>query len=157
MKILGLIAILFIGVAQELDRFSDTPRENLHIEQFKWLEGTWQNMKSLSYEQWEFNAETSTWEGRGFQVNNVDTLITEKLIIECEESVCDYIADVPHNLHPIRFRISDITTSGFKAVNPDHNFPKYIHYNLLSDDRFNAAIGAEDRKIKFQFIRYISK
>jgi hypothetical protein len=118
---------------------------------FDWLEGTWQNLRTGSYEQWFFDRESEEWVGMGFRIIDSDTIITKRLTITCNADICEYIAVVPHNPGPVSFRITVISETGFKSENPDHDFPKFIYYDLISPERIDATIGAGERKIVFQF------
>lgn len=121
------------------------------LQAFHWLEGTWQNVRNGSYEQWWFNNGAARWEGRGFRVAANDTVVTERLAISCMGGTCEYIADVRPNPAPVHFRIVEHTATGFKSENPAHDFPKFIHYALVSENTIAATIGAGERRIGFEF------
>ncbi len=142
--ILLFIVLSFYGVS------AATGLSDEKIESFRWLEGTWRNMRTGDYEQWRMNTDSHIWEGRGFRIAGEDTSFTERLIIACDGD-CHYIADVPHNPEPVRFKITEITETGFHSENPGHDFPKFIKYELESDGRMRAIIGAGDRTIRFEF------
>lgn len=125
---------------------------NHDIESFKWLTGTWKNVKQGNYESWQYMKEEDILEGKGFQITTeLDTVITERLQIICEGSTCYYIADVPQNPEPVRFRIVSWNNRHFRSENSGHDFPKFVAYRLREDGKLEARIGDDSRTISFLF------
>ena len=61
-----------------------------------------------------------------------------------------YIAEVTQNPNPTKFKIVEFTNQSFKAVNPQHDFPKEINYTI-SGTKIVASISGGDKRIDYNF------
>ena len=128
------------------------------IPQLEWLVGKWerQNMKpgKMANERWESSA--GFLNGWGVSLKGVDTVFVEKLQIVRNEQGLFYVADVAENEAPVYFEIVEISESGFRCVNPEHDFPKQINY-VRKGDRLEVTISGDGRSVDFIFLREGSK
>ena len=152
MKITALVSILCLAA----NTIHAQSSQRMEVRSFTWLEGTWQNVRTGEFERWQL-ANDNKLDGMGFKVTGTDTTISERLTIECVAGACDYVANVRSNAAPVRFRIVESTNMGFKSSNPQHDFPQFINYELISANEIRATIGAGERKIAFEFKRVNSR
>ena len=150
MSHMRLIAIT-ASLALTLGTANAQSAPSVDIRSFSWIEGTWQNTRSGDFERWQFNSAKSQWDGLSYRVKGTDTLVTERLSIVCEASSCDYVAEVHSNPAPVRFRIAEATDKSFKSSNPQHDFPQFINYEVISPTGIRATIGAGTRTMAFEF------
>ncbi len=123
------------------------------VKNFEWIIGNWKNTKDSSLEKWAWNTDKSVLLGVSFKVINGDTNVTERASIACEVDGCYFIADVPENNKPVKFKIARSASRSFVADNPAHDFPKFIQYNLTDKKHLNALIGAGNKLIQYKFER----
>lgn len=142
-KLLFIFSLLagFTSAAQQSDPFS-------------WLIGQW-NRTGMSpgkeaREIW--NVENGVLKGMGISLKNGDTTFVEKLSIRQIDGQYYYIADVPQNPEPVKFKITEMRSGFFLAENPEHDFPKAIRYEL-NNDRLEAEISGNGQVIPFVFQR----
>lgn len=119
----------------------------------EWLVGTWQIEESGSFEEWGWNAGRSQLEGIGYRYEGNERIQSEGLKIACDSDGCAYFADVPANEGPVRFAITEMNDKGFKASNPEHDFPTFIHYMLQEDGSIIATVGDADFEMELVLIR----
>lgn len=120
------------------------------------LIGTWENTDHkdslLHTEKWS-RTNDSLLVGFGLLTRNNDTLFQEKLSIQKIDGFWYYIADTDENPMPVHFKINTQTDDGFEAVNPVHDFPKYINYRITKDSLHALVSDGENKKIEFDFFR----
>ena len=119
---------------------------------FKKLEGKWQRIgKPDNFEYWENTGGILISES--FRMEDGQKYILEKTTIEYLDNSWFFIPDVPHNPAPVPFRISEIGDNFFYSENAEHDFPKWIRYELLSADSLEVLIGDQKDTVKFDFTR----
>lgn len=120
---------------------------------FDWLVGTWERTNgkpgTKTIETWE-KLDHKTYKAISLVLNNKDTLYKEHCTIKKEGDYYYYIADVPQNPYPIKFKIVEFTDQSFKAVNPQHDFPKEITYKV-SDNKIIASISGGNKQVDYNF------
>lgn len=96
-------------------------------------------------------------EGQGFRVSQGDTLFAERLRIQVQDDVLYYVADVPHNLDEVWFKLTRITKDEAVFENPQHDFPKIILYRRESEYKLYMRVEGEEngrpRRLEFFFDR----
>ncbi|MGC4034565.1 MAG: DUF6265 family protein [Chitinophagaceae bacterium] len=119
----------------------------------KWLEGTWTRTNAKEgrsgTERWIKNSETE-WQGFGVNMKRSDTALIEKIKIISEGENIFYVADVPENKQPVRFRFTSISENSFTCENPDHDFPKKISYEQ-NGAKLKAVISGNGKSIEYLF------
>lgn len=139
-----ILALLFTNLAHE--KQSD-------ITALGWLVGTWQIEEAGSFEQWSWSADRSQLGGMGYRYVEGERIQSEGLKIVCGADGCAYIADVPSNDGPVRFAITEMGEKGFKASNPDHDFPTFIYYDLQDDGSIVATVGNDEFELELVMTR----
>jgi hypothetical protein len=120
---------------------------------FHWLEGKWERQGTKpgqsEFEEWKINHDQQL-SGNGITLRNSDTVFVEKLAITNIDQQFYYIADVPGNPSPTRFKITSYSKNEFISENPQHDFPKKITYKK-SNTGFTATISGDGKSIDFYF------
>jgi hypothetical protein len=118
-----------------------------------WLLGEWTrtNVKidQVATEQWKKISATE-WHGTGVSIRKGDTTFVEHLKIIVQNDTLFYVADVAENKQPVYFTFTSISTYGFTAENPNHDFPKKIEY-WLKDEKLHAITSGNAKAIDFYF------
>ena len=122
---------------------------------FDWLMGSWERSNgkpnTQTIETWDKINDTN-YVGISLVLIGQDTNYREDCIISKEGNDYYYIADVPENIRPTKFKIIEFSKQGFKAINYKHDFPQEIIYKLKGND-LTASISGEDKTIIYEFIR----
>lgn len=118
-----------------------------------WLAGTWHIEEAGSFEQWSWSADRTELEGMGYRYVEGERIQSEGLRIVCTADGCVYIADVPANEGPVKFAITEVGEKGFKASNPDHDFPTFIHYDLQDNGSIVATVGNAEFEMELVMTR----
>lgn len=148
----------FIGVfALVLACNQNSTRNNFN---FSRLIGSWHSVRSEASqnEEWE-SISDSSYIGRGYVLEAGDTTFFETLEIRNEAGVWTYYARVNqmNGGEVIPFKLTKQSRDRVEFVNPTHDFPKKIGYELISDDELQAYIeGPRDGqtiRILFEFKR----
>lgn len=125
------------------------------FEKLGWLQYRWilTNGKpgQSGVEQW-MKISAVELRGIGATLAGGDTVFVEKLKILVEGNSIYYVADVRENQSPVRFRLTEISDSGFVFENPRHDFPKRIAYQLR-DGKLKATISGNGKAIDYLFLR----
>ncbi len=93
--------------------------------------------------------------GLGATLKNGKVQFQEKLRIEEDHEGVHYIADVPDNPAPVRFRLVEIGEGSVAFENPAHDFPKRIAYRL-DGDRLEARVSGGRREMTLRFQRSVT-
>lgn len=129
--------------------------QSVDVSQLEWLVGTWSrtHMKpgKSGHERWEKVSENEL-RGWGVSFNGPDTSYVEKLRIYIDNGNTYYVADVPENPKPVRFKITDASEQGFVCENPSHDFPKKIEYTR-KETSMTAVISGDGRSMSFTFTK----
>jgi len=142
-----LISLVFFGLCGGLSA------QSIDIRHFDWLCGVWQNIKTGEIEQWSRSWDDMELKGISFKIAGNDTLISELMTIKEANGRLCFIADVPQNNAAVSFYIDSSSESGFACSNPDHDFPKFIRYELTARDSLYAEIEGDGKKIPFRFVK----
>ena len=148
MKIVVRVVFLVLGLTFTLQA------QQVSIEKFQWLEGSWQRINKNVVEVWERVDQQLL--GSSFKVVDLDTTTLETISLACANGECYYTADVAGSQPPVVFKITTIHKSGFVAENPAHDFPKIIRYAVYqeNDEVFlEATIEGNGKSMSFLFSR----
>ena len=122
--------------------------------EFQWLVGRWKLDGKKAYETWIVEPGTNRLTGRSFRIQNMDTLITETVLLDFYDGSYHYIPDVAGDQGPVNFRIVAFDDHSFVAENPQHDFPKRITYHYFIQaglPKLNASVEGHGRVISYQF------
>lgn len=78
--------------------------------------------------------------GAAFTIMGGDTVWSEKLEMRVEDGEVVYVADVPENDAPVKFKMTEISLNSATFENPTNEFPWKIVYTL-SGDSLHARIA----------------
>jgi len=120
---------------------------------FDWLVGSWERTNgrpgTQTIESWK-KIDGETYKAISVVLKEKDTVYKEHCTIKKEGDSYYYIAEVPQNKNPTKFKIIEFTNQGFKAVNPEHDFPKEITYKV-SGKTIIASISGGEKQIDYNF------
>ena len=90
-----------------------------------------------------------------YSLNNNNTIFTESLKINSANGKWNFVTIVKNQNEgkPVIFEQSQISEHGITFSNPLHDFPKTIHYELVSDKIMHAYIAGDNDTICFHFTR----
>lgn len=135
---------------------NNTPKDQAgeDLKTLEWILGTWQRTNvqpgTTAYEAWRKESE-QVYTGLGWSMKGSDTSFVEKLRIEIKEGKPYYVADVRENAEPVYFLMSELSSTGFKSENPEHDFPKVITYSLEGSQMTAVISDGGDKKMGFVF------
>lgn len=128
--------------------------EGLHIDQFQWITGRWENRETGDHEVWEYADDRSSLTGYAVHYHNdkSDSTITEELKIVERDRKFVFIAHPSSSEFSTEFPIISATDKNFVSYNPEHDFPQRVEYHRLDKNRLKAVIKDKERMIQFNFL-----
>ena len=126
---LMLLPLLFIAC-------NETGHKKINDQnQLDWLIGKWQRVNGKpELDTWEtWSKDGSQYSAIAVNIQGGDTVYVEKIKIMKEDSNYFYIAHVPQNPTPTRFRLFERSATHFVAENLTHDWPTSISYAIQSD------------------------
>ncbi len=120
---------------------------------FKWLEGKWQEDNNKSFEVWSLK--NNALKGTGYKLlQDGSKTINEEMSIQKKQGNYFFISDVAGPQEAIDFKITSHDLNSFIAENPAHDFPKKISYKRMDDNHLQAFISDGDKSIiRFYFTK----
>lgn len=119
------------------------------------LEGTWKIENDDMYERWD-KLNDHSMKGFSYKVVNGQMIVSEYLDIKRESDKTIYTAAVLNQNQGkgIEFVLTR-TDSTYTFENPDHDFPRKIVYQKLSDKEISVRISGENREgFAYKMIRH---
>lgn len=155
MKHLSVILVLFI-----LPVLLQAQQQTAVDFPFEKLVGKWKMLtrKGLIMEEWE-RMDSTTLLGKSYLFKSGDTIALEKLRIYIQQDKLLYTSQVnnQNNGKPVSFVLTSSQNNGYTFENPEHDFPKRIHYEFVGNDSLHAWIdGGEakaDKRSDFNYLR----
>ncbi len=124
------------------------------LQRLAWLVGDWTRTDlpegRTGHEQWRFDG--SRYVGVGVMLDGDRKAFEEKLSIDADPNGVYYVAEVPGNASPVRFRLVEQAENIAVFENAAHDFPKRIAYRADAD-RLEARISGNGREAAFRFER----
>lgn len=128
----------------------------LKMKQLHWLVGEWQRTNEkperTTIELWELQ-DNGNLKGVGLTTEGDELVFKEELTLQLEGEKIQYIADVPDNLQLTAFLLTESSDDKMVFENPEHDFPKKISYERLTDDTMKAVVSGNEKEIVFEFKR----
>jgi len=125
---------------------------------FELLVGKWSSADTSGSQQEEWEQRNdSTFAGKGYVIEGGDTTFFETLEIRKLNGVWTYLARVEqqNGAEVIPFQINKQSNEKVEFVNPQHDFPKKIGYELLGENELQAYIegprGGQTIRVLFDF------
>jgi len=117
------------------------------------LSGTWKVENKETYEHWN-KINDNSFKGFSYQIKDGKMVVTEYLEINREENEIIYTATVLDQNQGIGidFKLNQMD-SIYSFENPNHDFPKYIRYQKLTENTIKAPIGTTDNHFILIFKR----
>jgi hypothetical protein len=115
--------------------------------------GTWRDSISCIYETWE-KAGDKYLKGYSYEIKDGEKRISEYIEIKMQGNNFVYTVSVKNqnNEMPVSFELSP-ADSIYTFVNPDHDFPTYIIYTVVSRDYIRAKVGNNQRSFTLNYHR----
>lgn len=112
------------------------------------LIGTWKVDGKDAFEKWEEGADPSEFNGKGFKVTNGAEKVSELLEIKKEDGKQHLFATVRDQNEgaTVRFTLTSSDCGKYVFENPDHDFPKKIIYEFLTDEKLRVKVTGENDK-----------
>ncbi len=110
------------------------------------LQGTWKMENNEIYEHWD-RLNDNTLKGFSYKIKDGQIMISEYLDISRTEDELTYTATVLNQNQGkgISFKLTQ-TDSTYTFENPDHDFPKKIVYQKLSDTKIAVRVSDGEQK-----------
>ncbi len=135
---------------------SKNTQMELKMKQLHWLVGEWQRTNEkperTTIELWELQ-DNGNLKGVGLTTEGDELVFKEELTLQLEGEKIQYIADVPDNLQLTAFLLTESSDDKMVFENPEHDFPKKISYERLTDDTMKAVVSGNEKEIVFEFKR----
>lgn len=122
---------------------------------FEKLIGTWQIEGENEFERWTKNSD-GTFSSAMFKVKDSDTTFLETVKIYKNEKskwVFEPLVNGQNDEKSVVFTEVLLNETQVSFENQQHDFPKYIHYSLISPIKLEAFIAGEKDTIRFNFKR----
>ncbi|MBK6282818.1 MAG: hypothetical protein IPF54_09275 [Draconibacterium sp.] len=117
----------------------------------EFLAGTWKVENSETYEHWD-KINENNFKGISYKMINGKMVITEYLDIKKTDGKIVYTATVlnQNNGIGIDFNLTS-SDSLFSFENPVHDFPKFIRYKHISENKMSATVGTNENNFTLNF------
>ncbi len=117
----------------------------------EFLAGTWKVENSETYEHWD-KINENNFKGISYKMINGKMVITEYLDIKKTDGKIVYTATVlnQNNGIGIDFNLTS-SDSLFSFENPVHDFPKFIRYKHISENKMSATVGTNEDNFTLNF------
>ena len=104
--------------------------------------GTWQVENEPLFEEWSVAADSS-YLATSYALRNDEKVIIEMIRLYPKEDAIFYEATVldQNEGKPILFRLIEITENKMIFVNPDHDFPSRIEYEIINSGQMKAIVS----------------
>lgn len=121
------------------------------------LQGTWQVMDKMQFEQWQ-NENPNAIRGKGYILtNDAKEKVTEYLqLVLREDGSIAYQATVPNQNDgaTIEFLLTAGGETSWTFENPQHDFPKKIEYVLADSNTLNVFVSGDGKLLTFSFVKH---
>ena len=128
-----------------LESQEDAAPKQYDLTHMEYVLGDWVHPggAQIACESWR-RVSDDTFEGRGYQVKEGDTVTTEVLrLVKMGEGVY-FISMVAHNLRPISFKLVQLDGTVAVFENSEHDFPQRIVYSLEGDQLTGRIEGEKN-------------
>lgn len=117
------------------------------------LVGTWCDSTYRIYEHWD-KAGDKLLKGFSYEIKNGEKVISENIEISVQDNSLVYTVSVKNqnNEKPVSFVLS-ATDSVYTFVNPKHDFPTFIRYQVISPKKIKATVGNASRSFVLNYSR----
>ena len=135
-------------------------QDNSSAQTFKKLSGlvgAWQmkTKRGVSGEEWKSISENHL-QSRGYFISNgTDTVVNERVALEKKGDGIYYTSTVANQNggQAVPFKLTAVENKSFIFENPQHDFPKRIVYELVSQDSLHAYTDGGGKRVDFYYQR----
>lgn len=115
------------------------------MEAIEFLVGTWKIESKNQYESWVKDGSNQLI-GQSYKIDENQKVILEIIAIRMIDNQMIYEATVPdqNEGQTIQFTLNPAIDSYFSFENLNHDFPKQIQYNKISDDEIMISVLGDD-------------
>ena len=115
--------------------------------------GTWCDSIHGIYEHWEKTGDKQL-KGFSYEIKNGEKVISEYIDLAMTGNKLTYTVTVTNQNEekPVSFTLS-LADSSYTFVNPQHDFPQYIVYTIISPDQIKAKVGNKNRSFTLNYFR----
>jgi hypothetical protein len=115
------------------------------------LQGTWKVENKEIYERWD-KINDNYLKGFSYKIKDGKMYVTEYLEIKQTGKNIIYTATVigQNQGNSIDFKLI-MSDSLFSFENPDHDFPKFVRYQSVSENRMKATVGTDEESFTLNF------
>ena len=108
------------------------------------LQGTWKVENNETYEHWD-KINDNNLKGFSYKTKDGKMVVTEYLEIKRNDKDVIYTATVLNQNQGIGidFKLTQ-SDSLYSFENPSHDFPKFIRYQSISENKITATVGTEE-------------
>jgi major membrane immunogen (membrane-anchored lipoprotein) len=115
------------------------------------LQGTWKLENKDSYERWDL-VNSNTLKGFVYELTDGKMVVTEYLEISKKGNDIIYTATVLNQNQGIGIDFILKTSDGlFSFENPGHDFPKFIRYQFISNNKMKVTVGTDENNFILHF------
>lgn len=151
-----MINVLSLIILLNTFLMAQNPDENM--QKLLWIVDNWVSHEEnkVSTEKW-VKVNDNLYEGESVTKVKGNTVFHEILKLEKNDEGIFYIADVPHNPGPVKFRLTSVNDTVAVFENPAHDFPEKITY-VNENGNLHAFIEGPgkdgvNKKIDFYFLK----
>jgi hypothetical protein len=117
------------------------------------LHGTWKLENKETYEHWDLLNENSL-KGFSYKITNGKMVVTEYLEINKIGDEIIYTATVLNQNQGVGIDFKLNKKEGiYLFENPNHDFPKFIQYEIISDNEMKIEVGTVENNFSLIFQR----
>lgn len=115
------------------------------------LAGTWKTENAETYEHWD-KINDNKLKGFSCQIENGKIAVSEYLEINKNDEGVFYTATVLNQNEGVGIDFKLIKTdSVFSFENSGHDFPKFIRYRQISENRMEVVVGTDESSFSLSF------
>lgn len=133
-------SILFISIFLTSTTFTQVLAQKLP----DFIQGTWKVENKETYEHWD-KINDNLFKGFSYKMKDGKMVVTEYLEIKRNDTVVIYTATVLNQNQGIgiNFKLTP-SDSLYSFENPSHDFPKFIRYQSISENKMTATVGDDE-------------
>lgn len=147
--------ILFFGIILIIHVSCYRPSSHESFNDLKQLQGKWSSVEGVLFNEHWWLVNDSLMAGIGFSLKGTDTAFLEKMQLFVENDSVYFAAKTAPEKEYVRFALGEARKNRWKFVNPTHDYPNIIQYEIKNDTLLNAFIAniRGNKKVEFHLKR----
>jgi len=115
------------------------------------LKGTWKLNNEETFEHWDL-VNNNLLKGFSYQIKEGKITVTEYVEINKNDSIIIYTATVLNQNQGIGIDFILVKSNGvYSFENPNHDFPKFIRYQPISENKIKVTVGTTENSFTLDF------